>query len=371
MKPGRFVVDTHVHAQRFAAGSALAEQEVAQTGQWDMLGATISGLVPYANTGRLEYDMDCYGVDMCVLLPAFGMTDELNLEIVEAAPDKYVAACGITDYMLRCRKGEEEWTIDGVCAEFDRLLGTGDFVAIGESMPYMPVPYDHHRPVSRTEAVTNMLRIAEVADRHGLPLRYHTGVPMGYTSPYSYGFLGPADFNPLWGHDIASAFPNLTLIFDHGGIQAWWSERWYEECLNVVGAHDNVYVETGLWWRELYERPLVDPNIGPEKLLWGTDWGASMQIYSQLGRTPPSYAVQLRKEGIVHYQVDYWGWSLRELTSLRLAQDDMNLILGGNAARVFGLDVPFTRLFKPPSDQVGRRPGESSERRTSVPHRRA
>ncbi len=361
MKPGRFVVDTHVHAQRFAAGGALAEREVAQTGQWDMLGATMSGLVPYANTGRLEYDMDCYGVDLCVLLPAFGMTDELNLEIVAGTPDKYVAACGITDYMLRCRQGEDEWTIDGVCAEFDRLLGTGDFVAIGESMPYMPVPYDHHRPVSRTEAVTNMLRIAEVADRHGVPLRYHTGIPMGYTSPYSSGFLGPADFNPLWGHDIAAAFPNLTLIFDHGGIQAWWWERWYEECLNVVGAHDNVYVETGLWWRELYERPLVDPNIGPEKLLWGTDWGASMQIYSQLGRQPPSYAVQLRKEGIVHYQVDYWGWSLRELTSLRLSQDDMNLILGGNAARVFGLDVPFTRLFKPPSDEVGRRPRDRSE----------
>ena len=39
---------------------------------------------------------------------------------------------------------------------------------------------------------------------------------------------------------------------------------------------------------------------------------------------------------------------------MRIAQDDMNLILGGNAARIFGLDVPHTRLFKPPSDQVGR-----------------
>ena len=93
-----------------------------------------------------------------------------------------------------------------------------------------------------------------------------------------------------------------------------------------AGRH--AYVETGLWWRELYERPLIDPNIGPSKLLWGTD-GASMQIYSQLGRRPPSYAVQLRDEGIPHYQVDYWGWSLRELTGLRISQDDMNLILGG------------------------------------------
>jgi hypothetical protein len=83
------------------------------------------------------------------------------------------------------------------------------------------------------------LRIAEVAKRHNVPLRYHTGIPMGYTAAYSYGFLGPANSNPLWAHDIAAAFPDLVL----------------------------------------------EPNIGPEKLLWGTDWGASMQIYSQLGRT--------------------------------------------------------------------------------------
>jgi predicted TIM-barrel fold metal-dependent hydrolase len=354
MKAGRFVVDTHVHAQRFAAGGALAGQTFDPKQQWDVLGATMSGLVPYENSARLEYDMDCYGVDMCVLLPAFGMTDELDLELVERSPDKYVAACGATEYMLRCREGEEEWSIDGVCAELDRLLATGKFVAVGESMPYMPVPYDKWKPVGRAEAVTNMLRIAEVAHRHGVALRYHTGIPYGYTAAYSYGFLGPGNFNPLWGHDIAAAFPDLTLVFDHGGIQAGWWERWYEECLNVIAAHDNVYVETGLWWRELYEQPLMDPNIGPEKLLWGTDWGASMQIYSQPGRFPPSYPVQLRKEGIVHYQVDYWGWSLRELGGVRISQDDMNLILGGNAARIFKLGVPLTRLFKPPSDRVGR-----------------
>jgi predicted TIM-barrel fold metal-dependent hydrolase len=355
MKAGRFVVDTHVHAQRFAAGKSLSEQEFDPKRQWDMLGATMTGLEPYDNSKRLAYDMDAYGVDMCVLLPAFAMTDGLNLKIVDSAPDKYVAACGATEYLARCRAGEEEWSIEGICAELDRLLGTGKFVAIGESLPYMPQPPDKTKLMSRVDAVRNMLAIMEVGQQHGVAVSYHTGLPMGYTGTYSWGHLGPANVNPLWAHDLAAAFPDVPLIFNHGGIQAHWWERFYEECLHVVAAHDNVYVETGLWWRELYEKPLVDPNIGPEKLLWGTDWGASMQIYSQLGRTPPSYAVQLRKEGIVHYQVDYWGWSLRELTSLRLSQDDMNLILGGNAARIFDLDVPHTRLFKPPSDEVGRK----------------
>ena len=348
MKAGRFVVDTHVHAQRFAAGKALAERPPAETqDQWGALGQTMSGLVPYDNTPRLEYDMECYGVDMCVLLPAFGMTDELNVELVKRSPDRYVAACGATEYLLRCREGEEEWSIDGVCAELDRLLASGDYVAIGEHLPYMPQPISPSKTISRVQAIENLLKIMEVARRHGVAARIHTGIPMGYTAPYSWGFLGPVDFNPLWVHDLAAAFPDVPIVLEHGGIQAWWWERFYEECLNVIGSHDNVYVETGLWWRELYERPLVDPNIGPEKLLWGTDWGASMQIYSQLGRTPPSYPVQLRKEGIVHYQVDYWGWSLREVTSLRVSQDDLNLVLGGNAVRVFKLTPPHTRLFRP------------------------
>ena len=191
-------------------------------------------------------------------------------------------------------------------------------MAIGESLPYMPYPWDKTALVSRVDAIANILKIVEVAQQHGVAARIHTGIPYGYTAAYSYGSIGPANVNPLWMLDIAAAFPDVTLIFDHGGIQAGSWERFYEECLTVIAANDNVYVETGLWWRELYEKPLMDPNIGPSKLLWGTDWGASMQIYSQLGRYPPSYAVQLRGEGIPHYQVDYWGWSLRELTSVRI-----------------------------------------------------
>jgi amidohydrolase family protein len=347
MKAGRFVVDTHVHAQRFAAGTSLADKDKPKAGrEWVTLAQTMGGLEPYDNTPRLEYDMECYGVDMCVLLPAFGMTDELNREIVERSPDKYVAFCRGTEYLTRVAQGEAEWSIEGVCAALDEQLSTGAFVGIGEALPYMPHP-PTREPISREQAVRNMFAIMEVAQQHGVAVGYHTGDPKGYAAAYSGGALGPANFNPLWAHDLATAFPDVPLILEHGGVQAWWSEKFYEEVLHVLAAHDNVYAECGLWWSELYDKPLADPNIGPEKLLWGTDWGASMGFYSQPGRYPPSYAVQVRREGIVRHQVDYWGWSLRELTRVRVAQDDINLIVGGNAARLFGLEVPHSRLFKP------------------------
>ena len=357
MKAGRFVVDTHVHAQRFAAGKGISERppEVSGGSQWGTLGKTMSGLEPYDNTAAP-------GVRHGLLRrrhvrAAAGLRDDRRAQ----PRDRRALARPVrrrvrrTEYIRRCRAGEEEWSIDGVCDELDRLLGTGRFVAIGESLPYMPAPWDKTALVSRVDAIANIMRIVEVAQQHGVAARIHTGIPYGYTAAYSYGPIGPANVNPLWMLDIAAAFPDVTLIFDHGGIQAGWWERFYEECLTVIAANDNVYVETGLWWRELYEKPLMDPNIGPVEAAVGHRLGREHADLLPAGRHPPSYAVQLRGEGIPHYQVDYWGWSLRELTSVRISQDDLNLILGGNAARIFDLDVPHTRMFKAPSDQVGRR----------------
>jgi hypothetical protein len=50
-------------------------------------------------------------------------------------------------------------------------------------------------------------------------------------------------------------------------------------------------------------------------------------------------------------QPDIYGWSLREVGRLNIPQDDLNLILGGNAAYLLKLDdthlpVAYNRLFK-------------------------
>lgn len=350
MKAGRFVIDTHVHAQRFAAGKAVREATGSLEGgsAWVSLSSAIRELEAYDNSARLLYDMDCYAVDACVLLPAFGMNNDLNLELVDKHPDRFVTVCNVGTYHRAVRAGELEWSIEGVCEELDRLLGTGRFVGIGEQLPYMPHPFDPMQPVSRETAMRNMLQIMEVARRHRVVVRYHTGCPMGYGVEYSTGSLGPANFNPLWAHDLAHAFPDVPIVFEHGGVQGWWSEKLWEDCLHVAASHDNVYLETGLWWTELYEKAIMDPNVGPEKLVWGTDWGASIPFHNQLHTSPPSYAVQLHKQGPVKHQVDFWGWSLRELGRLRVSQDDVNLIVGGNASRLFKLEPPLRRLFREP-----------------------
>jgi predicted TIM-barrel fold metal-dependent hydrolase len=342
MKLGRFVVDTHVHAQRFAVGAELAKAH-ADPGQirYDELATAIRRATPYDNSARLLYDMACYDVDMCVLLPAFGMTNELNLQIVDANPDRFVAVCGAMETARRAIRDEEPWSAAAAAAELDALLTTGRFVGLGEGMPSDPT---RKTTLGQTERMDQIRPVMEVARKHKTVARVHTGMVMGYPMTHHYW---PESLHPIWITDLAAEYKDVVIVLDHGGLQGWWSERLVEEALCVAAAHDNVYLETGLWWTDLYAKALRDPNVGPEKLLWGCDWGASIPFHTQLGATPPVYAVQLRKQPIVRHQVDVWGWSLKQLLRLDISQDDLNLMLGGNAARIYRLKVPQTRLFRP------------------------
>lgn len=343
---GRFVVDTHVHAQRHAF--KFKERKIAPN--WVKLAEGMrkdKEVVVYDNSPRLLYDMEIYGVHMCVIQPAFGMTDEINADIVKAHPDKFVSLCGGTAYLKKVRNGEVEWSSEAFCEELDRLLSTGLYVGIGEGMPGHVATRSENRWEKRFEHICGIM---EVARKHKVVATYHTGTLSGYAG--SKGFRGDDWKDPALCHDVAAAYPDVPIIMCHGGMQGWWSEMYMDRVLHVAASHSNVFLETGLYWADLYEKPLRDPNIGVERLLFGTDWGASIPQQWVPGFKPASFADQSRKQGIPAHQVDYYGWSLRQLgkaaDQLDLPQDDLNLILGGNAVRLFKLEdkVPHTRLFK-------------------------
>jgi hypothetical protein len=96
MKLGRFIIDTHVHAQRHAAGPELKKVAGGATPRkfkYEDFDKVMGGITTYDNSGRLLYDMDCYGVDMAIIMPAFGMSNELNVQLVEKYPNRFVALC--------------------------------------------------------------------------------------------------------------------------------------------------------------------------------------------------------------------------------------------------------------------------------------
>ena len=339
---GRFLVDTHVHAQRHAF--KFKERKIKP--DYATLAEGMPDVEVYDNSPRLLYDMERYGVDMCIIQPAFGMTDELNGEIVKNHPDKFIAMAGATAYKKKARRGEIVWNIKELCKELDGLLSTGLYRGIGEGIPSNR---QREKPYTWEERFDEICQIMEIANKYKVPVGFHTGTISGYSGAKREKGRSSSEWsNPNLAHDIAASFPEVPLIMQHGGMQGWWSEMHMDSTFHVAASHHNVYLETGLYWAELYEKPLRDPNIGIEKLIWGTDWGASIPQQWWPGMKPTTYADQNTKLGPPAHQVDYYGWSLRQVDKLDIPQDDINLLLGGNAVRIFGLEnkVPHTRLFK-------------------------
>ena len=340
-KTGRFIVDTHVHAQRHAAGAALKER-LKETGKKDLdytdLNATMGGLVTYDNSPRLLYDMECYGVDMCVLQPAFGMSNELNIELVDKYPDKFVAFCNARN----ARNLGLDWTIEDSCKELEELLSTGKFCGIGEGAPGRGRAFTG-KSHSMSERMDELRKICDVGRKFGVAVTVHTGTAGGY--PITH-VSSPENWHPYWVHDIAAEYPDVTIIYAHAGMQGGYMTDLVDQCILVASNYNNVYLEVGLYWTDLYYKALRYPNVGPEKLLWGTDWGASQPLQTRLGNDPQTFSMQVHSEGIIRHQNDVMGWALRQVERLDISQDDLNLILGGNAVRLFKLKTPHTRMFR-------------------------
>jgi predicted TIM-barrel fold metal-dependent hydrolase len=344
MKMGRFVIDGHVHSQRHAAGDELKKLVQNPRGsklKYRDLVEVMPHIKAYDNSERLLYDMNCYDVDMCLLMSWYGMNNEQNLVLIDKYPGRFAALCTAKETYERARQGEIEWTMEEACKELESLLATGKFVGLGEGFPAHPDVLYRKKRINRSNRIGEMMQVMEVARKYKVPVHFHTGFAMGY-------HIGiPEALDPLWAHELAGNFPDVPIVFDHGGMACWWWEHLVDQCLHVAASHDNVYLETGLYWTELYYKALNDPNIGAEKLIWATDWGASIPVYSQPGHKPSTYAMQLIKKGIVTYQVDLMRWSLGQVDRLDISQDDINLILGGNAVRVYNVKFSLTRMFRP------------------------
>ncbi len=89
--------------------------------------------------------------------------------------------------------------------------------------------------------------------------------------------------------DIAIAFPDLRLIVGHAGVQTGWYTSFPEHALMVAARHPHVYLELSQCHQSQIERAVHDPNIGADRLLFGSDWGASIS-YHYYGKGTTIYA---------------------------------------------------------------------------------
>ena len=167
--------------------------------------------------------------------------------------------------------------------------------------------------------------------------------------------------NPLFIGDVLVDFPDLKVFIGHAGWPLWW-----EECLRVMNRAMNVYLECSLWHREVLgyagrpapsEKKFVEmlaqarDSIGAHRIVFGTDrqtgrrWSGDRALYG--------YSLK--------DWVDWWK-RLPETAAkygLHFSQEEVDLILGGNAARALGLDEQ-SNLSIPKFNYPIRRPRPSS-----------
>mgnify|MGYP005843103363 CR=1 FL=1 len=341
---GRFVVDVHVHAQRAIA--RFSERGIRTPTIADMY-AGLREVTWVDNSARLLYDMDRYGIDVTILQSgglAQGMDNDLDVDIAQRFPDKFAVLCYPTTLLNKVAAGQAEWSLEAAVEETEERLKTGKYRGIGQGLPITQSgPFEDLWATKESRKQAKVLSPEEVLDR--------CRAFLDLAEKYGVAVAGVPHDEKLVAR-LAAEYPDVPLILQLVGYGFRASrEKLNSMCLAVSRAK-NVYLEMGLAPAELYEVPLSDPNVGPTRIVFGTDWGASHYIYSQPGRpirgeSFTSYADSIGKWGPARYQTDFYGWSLHQIDRLRdiLTQDEINLILGGNAARIFQLDVPYTRLF--------------------------
>ncbi|MFB6354277.1 MAG: amidohydrolase family protein, partial [Halobacteriales archaeon] len=263
MKLGRFIVETHCHGQRHAVRIQDHGDEAAYETLPDKMKLAVpadeaegeADVIVYDNSERVLRDMETYGVDRCVLLPSFGMTNELNQQIIENHPEKFIAAAAPVQTKKRALRGEEPWSWEAAAEELDQWLSKDGFRMTGEGIRGDPTRTE---PVEWPQRKRDLRHVFDVAAEHGVPVRWHTGYVSGYGGAHGLFDLYPDWRDPTLASQLKAEYPEVPLIFDHGGMQAGWRETYVEDCCEVAATHDEVYLEIGLYWADLLKKPMND-----------------------------------------------------------------------------------------------------------------
>ena len=155
----------------------------------------------------------------------------------------------------------------------------------------------------------------EVAAKHGIPVLIHFGM-QGAAGGISFN----DKINPGYLEPVARDFPTVNFVVPHFGIQ------YVKELLFLCWSCPNVLVDTcgsNQWVRWMpYDLTLEDlfrkfyETVGPERIIFGTDssW------------FPRGFAIRYLQD------------QLRICRFMNMKHEDLQLIFGGNAARLFHME---------------------------------
>jgi len=307
------IIDSHAHVSRSDWASPKFLEEVIEPSV-RASGQPISPVV-YEGTDipAMMNDYRTAGVDKVMLYavaprePRLYGRDPKTREISEAhVSNDYIAdVCSrypdLTLPVMTVNPRYEGATVLGEMERAVRELGA-------KAIKLYPT-YNHYRPDDRELCWPIYSKALEL----NVPIIVHQSWTTLVDAPMKYQYPAQLD-------DVARDFRELVLICAHFGVP------WIEEAMCLVGKHTNVYVDMSFWATieepEIILRHLLRcPRFGCtyDRILWGTDFpvtppGPSLEIFRE---TLPALAARLGLDPI--------------------PSNSLDLMLGGNAARIYGL----------------------------------
>lgn len=239
----------------------------------------------------------------------FSMLDDGNVDLSVVYTERYETRLGV----LTASNRE---VADFIAKAPDRLIGVGgidpwedsaaeqvDELALELGLKGIVVsPFKQGlRP-----ADPRMGRVFARCEQHGIPVLLHTGINWWFESVYDAG-------HPRYVDELASAFPKLKIVAVHC---AW---PWVMDMMMVAWRHPNVYVDISA------HRPkhMTVPESGWSSLLY---YGNRMLSHKVLFASTWTL-LDIPVKSLID-----------EVRELPLKDAVLDQWLGGNAARVFGLD---------------------------------
>jgi len=136
------------------------------------------------------------------------------------------------------------------------------------------------------------------AEELGIPVMFHTGSSVFKGARLKYG-------DPLYLDDVAVDFPDLALVMAHSGRGFWYDRAYF-----LAKLHANLYMEiSGLPPQRLLDY-FPELERVADKVIFGSDW-----------------------PGMSHIKRN-----IEIIRGLPLREETKDKILGGNAARILGLE---------------------------------
>ncbi len=155
----------------------------------------------------------------------------------------------------------------------------------------------------------------------GLPMLFHLGI-VARSSMDRFLDVSMARMRPVHLDRIARNYPELQIIGAHLG------NPWYEEACEVARMHPNVYFDlTGSTLKKKSPAYL-------DELLW---WHKNAQ-YGQMGNNHPYQKIIFGTDVSVDMMADVKADYQAFMDHVNMEQEYRDLIWGGTAARLFGLN---------------------------------